>query len=627
MTENKITFKTLVVSYFFIIWLGILTNSTTASEPEISLLQETVFAEDDQFLDIDDAFSISTDLIDKEFIIRWKIADGYYLYKHRFSFAATGTELGEPNIPEGLKKKDEYFGEVEVYHKHIEITVPYDNTTSDVVLTLKYQGCAEAGLCYTPATRYLSYQRQSDGTLKLASGIETKIPGIASISSQPVVTKVVIPFNSQSESLASVLEKGNLFWTLMAFLGAGLLLTFTPCVLPMIPILSGIIAGQGKDITPAKAFRLSFIYVQAMAVTYAVLGVLIARAGSSLSGYLQSPLILSIVAGIFVVLALSMFGLFEVKLPSFITNRIQGVAEKQRGGTYLGVAVMGVISTLIVSPCTSAPLTAALLFIAKSGNQWMGGLSLYFLGLGMGIPLLIIGVSGGRLLPRAGSWMDSVKNLFGFIMLAMALYITSHLIPGPIYLFLWSVLLIIAASFFGAFSASANGMQLLRKSLAIVIFLIGVIYLLGAAMGNDRLLRPLGNLKLTSSAERVPSKLQFKRFISLSDLNTHLQQARQSNRPVMIDLFADWCVACYELEDFTFSDTKVQNYLAAKNVLLLQADVTSNTAIDIELMKNYNILGLPSILLYDSMGNERTDIRATGFEDAETFLKRLESVF
>jgi len=424
-----------------------------------------------------------------------------------------------------------------------------------------------------------------------------------------------------------VLAEGDIFWTLLAFLGAGLLLTFTPCVLPMIPILSGIIAGQGKGITPAKAFRLSFVYVQAMAITYAVLGVLVARAGSSLSGYLQSPIILTIVAGIFIILAMSMFGLFEVKLPAFIGNRIQGVSEKQRGGNYIGVAVMGVISTLIVSPCTSAPLTAALLFIAKSGNVWMGGLSLYFLGLGMGIPLLIIGVSEGRLIPKAGGWMDSVKLLFGFTMLGMALYITDHLIPGPVYLLLWSILLITASNFFGAFTAANSPGQILRKSIAIIVFLIGTIYMLGAAMGNERLLKPLENIQVSSSSKVANSDLKFVPFKSLDDLDAHLETAKQLGQPVMVDFFAEWCVACYEFEDYTFKNEKIKQLLATKSVLLLQADVTLNSAIDIQLMKHFNILGLPSILFFDAEGSELTKMRATGFEDAETFLKRLNSVF
>jgi thiol:disulfide interchange protein DsbD len=320
-----------------------------------------------------------------------------------------------------------------------------------------------------------------------------------------------------------------------------------------------------------------------------------------------------------------MFGFYEIKLPGLLEDKIQAVSAKQRGGNYLGVALMGVISTLIVSPCTSAPLTAALLFIAQSGNEWVGGLSLYFLGLGMGIPLLIIGVSEGRLLPSAGDWMDSVKMLFGFMMLAMALYITSHLIPGPLYLLLWAILLIVAANFFGAFSTSESPLQLLRKSVAIIVFLIGIIYLLGAAMGNNRLLKPLENMRIGSA--ELKATLEFKRFKSLDELNGHLLKAKQVGRPVMVDFFAEWCVACYEFEDFTFNDIKVQKKLSTENVLLLQADVTSNTEVDIELMNNFNILGLPSILFFDSKGVELVKMRVTGFEDAEAFLNRLNKIF
>jgi len=622
MIENNMVIRHLII-LLLLVFSG---NNALLSEPAKNALQESLFEEEDEFLAVDDAFIISSDVLADELIVRWKIAEGYYLYKHRFSFSAKGVELGEASIPDGLKKTDEYFGEVEVYYKHIEVTIPYVNPESEVMLTLNYQGCADAGLCYTPATRYLSYKKQADGTLFLASGVATKIPGVASQSNNVVIEQNgQLSAIEQQEPLASVLEQGNLFWTLMAFLGAGLLLTFTPCVLPMVPILSGIIAGQGKDITPAKAFRLSFVYVQSMAITYAVLGILVARAGSSLSGYLQSPLILSIVAVIFVVLAFSMFGFFELKLPAFLSNRVQGISEKQRGGNYLGVAVMGVISTLIVSPCTSAPLTAALLFIAKSGNEWMGGLSLYFLGMGMGIPLLLIGVSEGRLIPRAGGWMESVKLLFGFVMLAMALYITSHLMPGPLYLLLWAILLIVASNFFGAFKSADNAPHLLRRSIAILVFLIGVIYLVGAAMGNGRLLRPLENLQSKSS--ETSSALKFKPFSSLNELNVILQKAQKSGQPVMVDFFAEWCVACYEFEDYTFSDSNVQQLLIAKNVLLLQADVTSNSDVDIKLMQNYNILGLPSILFFDSTGNEIVNMRATGFEDAEGFIKRLEKVF
>jgi thiol:disulfide interchange protein DsbD len=603
----------------------------------ITFASETsLFETEDEFLNVDKAFILSSDLIDDEFIIKWQVADAYYLYKHRFSFSVTGADLSEPYIPDGLKKVDEYFGAVEVYYKHVEISIPYKNSADKVVLTLNYQGCADAGLCYTPQTRHLIFERQADGQLKQTSGFVSKIPGVLNTSS---IDSPKVDASNKESTVAQITDqvshqepaqdqtKENMLWTLLGFLGAGLLLTFTPCVLPMIPILSGIIAGQGSSITTAKAFRLSFVYVQSMAITYAILGILVARAGSSLSGYLQSPLILSIVAIIFVLLAFSMFGMFEIKLPAFIQNRIQGISEKQRGGNYFGVAMMGVISTLIVSPCTTAPLTAALLIIANSGDVWLGGWSLYFLGLGMGIPLLIIGVSQGRLIPRAGAWMDKVKNLFGFVMLGMALYITDHLIPGPLFLLLWASLLIIAASVFGAFSSTVSTSESVVKGFAVVLFLMGVIYLVGAAMGNDRLTRPLAGLMVGQSNSVKETKINFKHFSNLEELNEILAQAKQSGRPVMVDFFAEWCVACYEFEDYTFSDPQVVKLLESNNVLLLQADVTANSEDDLALMRALNIIGLPSILFYNIDGKELVKKRTTGFENAETFTKRLSEIY
>ncbi len=348
MIGNRVTMRQLTILGLLIILFGGLWAPGLAVASEEAFF----FEEEIEFLDVDDAFSIGTDVLDEQFIIRWTIADGYYLYKHRFGFTATGVDLAEPIIPEGLHKTDEYFGEVEVYYNHIEITVPYTNSDSVVSLSLSFQGCADAGLCYTPTTRHVSYEKQQDGTLRPVTGIEkTVTTDIASPALSPVQKeKDNEVYSDQTSSLSTVLAEENLIWTLITFLGAGLLLTFTPCVLPMVPILSGIIAGQGRDITPAKAFRLSFIYVQAMAITYAILGILVAKAGSSLSGYLQSPVIISIVALIFVLLALSMFGLYELTIPAFLTKQVQGVSEKQRGGNYLGVAFMGVISTLIVSP-------------------------------------------------------------------------------------------------------------------------------------------------------------------------------------------------------------------------------------------------------------------------------------
>ncbi len=621
MTENnkKIIHFVILSLLTFLLMSTWLTNSFASSQEEV------LFEEDTEFLQMDEAFIINADVLDDEIIVRWSIADDYYLYKHRFNFSAAEVALSDPFIPEGIHKTDEYFGEVEVYYKHIEITVPYKNPQSDVLLTVGYQGCADAGLCYTPTKRYLRFTKQDDGMLDFLPGIAKKKPSDSSSTNlQPVNQKREESLTSDSsDTLSTVLAEENIFWTLISFLGAGLLLTFTPCVLPMIPILSGIIAGQGESITPMKAFRLSFIYVQAMAITYALLGILVAQAGSSLSGYLQSPLILSIVAVLFVLLALSMFGLYEISIPEFIAKHLRGISEKQSGGNYLGVAVMGVISTLIVSPCTTAPLTAALLFIANSGDLLVGGLSLYFLGLGMGIPLLIIGVSEGRLIPRAGAWMESIRNLFGFIMLAMALYITDYLIPGPVYLMLWGLLFIAAALFFGVFTTVTSRSQLLKKIITVSVLCLGIVYLAGGLMGNGRLLRPLENVM--DMTEK--SALTFQRFKSLNELTSLLKKAREEKQPVMVDFFAEWCLACYEFEDYTFSDKRVQDFLAEKQVILLQADVTLNSKTDIELMENYKILGLPSILFFNADGFELEDKRTTGYESAEEFLLRLKTIF
>ena len=589
----------------------------TQENPIFASTAKDPFAPGEDFLDVDDAFILSVDALDNEIILRWELADGYYLYKHRFSFSADTTSLAEPYIPEGIQKTDEYFGDVEVYYHHVEITVEAQDATAPFELEINYQGCADAGLCYTPTTRYITIEPTTGG-LNIASELSELSASVEETGASKSET-----FVDQGAKLGALLDSGNLFWVLLSFVGAGLLLTFTPCVLPMIPILSSIIAGQGKDISTAKAFKLSFVYVQAMAITYAILGVLIARAGSSLSGYMQSPLIISIVAIIFILLALSMFGLYELKLPQALDSRLQALNQKQKGGQTLSVAIMGALSTLIVSPCTTAPLTAALLYIANTGSLMLGGMALYALGIGMGIPLLIVGVGGGKFIPKAGAWMVKVKMLFGFMMLAMALYISDFLIPGPLYLLLWGILLVTASVFLGAFSKAETQVQLLGKSMSLVVFLIGGIYLVGAAMGNDRLLRPLANLGGSSEHQG----LSFTSFKSKAELESLLTSAKQNNQPVMLDFFAEWCVACYEFEDYTFSDEKVQDYLSSKNVLLLQADVTANDKLDRELLESYKILGLPSILFFDSRGVELPELRATGFESADLFIRRLKAAF
>jgi len=582
-------------------------------------------AEQQEFLEVDQAFEISSDMVGGEVLVRWKIAPGYYLYRHRLAFQTEGANQGEAFIPDGKAKVDPYFGDVEVYYKHLEVSVPVQDLSDNIKLTFEYQGCADAGLCYTPEERMVEFAKGIDDTYAMVGAVQKPEKKRSKNKSSKTQKSTQENFKGERQLLSEILSEGDLIWIALAFFGAGLLLTFTPCVLPMVPILSSIIAGQGKDVTTAKAFKLSFVYVQSMAITYAVFGVLVAQAGSSLSGFLQSPMVLTVVAIIFIALALSMFGLYELQLPQSIQDKLQSANSKQKGGQYLSVALMGILSTLVVSPCTSAPLTAALLLIAQKGSVLTGGFSLYMLGIGMGLPLLAIGVSGGKWLPKAGTWMDSVKAFFGYMMLGLALYIVGHLLPGFVYLGLWAVLFFHAGYRFGAFRSAKGFVQTIRQVLSLLLIVFGLIYAFGALLGNSRLLNPLEGL--IGESHLSQQHLEFKQFSGNEQLQAELEKAKQQGKPVMIDFFADWCVACYEFEDFTFKDKRVQDYLSNTDVLLLQADVTENNAQDRALMTQYKVLGLPTILFIDAKGTELTNLRATGFEDAPVFLKRLQAAF
>jgi thiol:disulfide interchange protein DsbD len=605
-----------------IFWLLIITSFNSLNAAQNSLDKILAKADEQEFLKVDEAFKVSSDIFGDEVLIRWDAADGYYLYKHPLKFQANGATIDAIYIPAGLAKVDQYFGDVEVYYQYLEVSLTVAKQQPEFDIIFKYQGCADAGLCYTPETRKVSFSRQPDGSyLQQGDIIE------ASFSSPPgTQTQDTAPgFQGERQLLTNILSDGDFLWIALAFFGAGLLLTFTPCVLPMIPILSSIIAGQGKEVTTWKAFKLSFVYVQAMAVTYALFGILVAQAGGALSGYLQSPVVLGVVAVLFIVLAMSMFGLYELQLPRSIQDRLQSLNSKQSGGQYLSVIIMGVLATLVVSPCTSAPLTAALLLIAQKGDVATGGFSLYMLGMGMGLPLILLGIGGGKWLPKAGAWMDKVKAFFGYMLLALALYITSHLLPGFVYLGLFSLLLIHASYYFGAFKAATGTLGQLSRALSMAVFVVGLVYMTGAFLGNNRLSNPLDGLLGESRVSEA--HLEFEKFKTFDELQLILDEAKAAGKPVMLDFFAEWCVACYEFEDFTFKDKAVQAYLAEKGVILLQADVTANDASDRELMQEYQVLGLPTIMFFDDSGEELTDFRATGFEEADVFLKRLNAAF
>lgn len=596
------------------------TSGLQASEVSLSDVLKQAPAEQ-EFLDVDQAFVVSGDYLGEEIIIRWEIAPEYYLYRHQFEFEGQGVTIKEPYIPDGKDKEDPYFGRVQVYYKFLEVSVGIQDPDEEFLIRFEYQGCAEAGLCYPPTERMFRFIKTADGSYAAPDGVQ-EYEETTDSSAEPTAET---EFKGEREMLSDILSGGNMWLVALAFFGAGILLTFTPCVLPMIPILSSIIAGQSGQLTVWKSFKLAFVYVQSMAITYALFGILVAQAGGALSGFLQSPPVLIGVAILFILLALSMFGFYELQLPQKVQDKLQTVNQKQSGGQYVSVALMGVLATLVVSPCTSAPLTAALLVIAQNGDVVSGGFSLYMLGIGMGLPLLLLGAGGGKWLPKAGGWMDQVKAAFGYMMLALAIYITSHLLPGGLYLGLWAALLIHASYRFGAFRKAKGALQGLGQLVSLALFALGLVYLTGAFLGNNRLLNPLDGL--LSESTLSDQHLEFKKFNTLVELQSELIQAKKIGRPVMVDFFAEWCVACYEFEDFTFKDRRVQNFLDQKRVLLLQADVTDNSKAHRALMQHYQVLGLPTILLFDEKGKEQSRLRATGFEGAELFLQRLEAAF
>jgi thiol:disulfide interchange protein DsbD len=428
---------------------------------------------------------------------------------------------------------------------------------------------------------------------------------------------------SEQDSIAASLASGNIILTLLTFFGLGLLLAFTPCVFPMIPILSGIIIGQGEKITTGKAFSLSLAYVLAMAATYTVAGVLAGLFGANIQVWFQNPWVLGVFAGIFVLLSLSMFGFYELQMPNAIQSRLTEVSNKQKGGSLVGAAIMGLLSALIVGPCVTAPLVGALIYIGQTGDAVLGGAALFFLSLGMGAPLLVIGTSAGKLLPRAGAWMDATKAVFGVLLLGVAIWLIERVIPEAVTLVLAAALLIISAIYMGALEPireAASGWMRLWKGIGIIMLIWGAIMLFGAASGGSDLLQPLKGIHGSSAAmttEQAQNELHFRKVKSLADLEQAVDEARGNGQPVMFDFYADWCVSCKEMEKYTFTDPGVQK--ALEGVMLLQADVTANDAQDKELLANFGIIGPPAILFFDKKGVEKRNYRVVGYKPAEEF--------
>lgn len=562
------------------------------------------------------AFQLQLKPLDKQTVqAHFSIAPGHYLYRERiqFSLLSPGNiQLTDIQLPAGEIKEDANFGKQEVYHRDFQASLKLSAPTETLTLLASYQGCSEKGLCYAPIKN----------TLTVAFD-----PIASAAPSQPANPTSPTSLSNETDSSTQLLKSGQVWLAITGFFFAGLLLSMTPCVLPMIPILSSIIVGQhGSNNAAAKwhGFSLSLAYVLGMALSYALAGVAAGLTGNLISQALQNPWVLGSTAVLFVLLAGSMFGLYELKLPQRFEDQMLQTTNKIKGGRFIGVFAMGALSALIVSPCVAAPLAGALIYIGQTHDVLLGGLGLFALGLGMGVPLLLIGASAGSLLPKTGDWMNGVRHFFGLVMLAMAIWLISPLLTVPWQLGLWSILLIMTAVYHKALdrlAEHASHAARLSKGVAVILLLLGMALLIGALSGAKSMTQPLDGL-FNKSASNAASNhaLVFERVKSVAELEARL--ANSQGRPVMLDFYADWCVACKELEQFTFSDKKVQQLL--KDTVLLQADVTANSDADRALLKRFGLYGPPGIAFFNGRGQEMPSLKTVGFQNAERFSRTLQ---
>ena len=569
----------------------------------------------DELLEVDKAFRLSARALDAGTLeVRYDIANGYYMYRDKFRFALepAGVQAGTPQMPAGKVKKDEFFGDVETYRKQVVIRLPFEAAAGRDSVTLKAtsQGCADIGVCYPPNTQTLQVQLAA---MSVAPGAA---PGMS--IGTPVETAPAAQ-EDESSQLAGLLKNAGFWLILTTFFGAGILLALTPCVFPMYPILSGIIVGHGHDITKRRAFVLSMAYVLGMAVTYAAAGVAAGLSGSMLSAALQNVWVLGAFAFVFVVLSLSMFGFYELQLPAFLQSKLSEESGRVRGGSLHGVAAMGALSALIVGPCVAAPLAGALLYIAQTRDAVLGGAALFVMALGKGVPLVIVGVSTRSLLPHTGPWMESVKKFFGVLLLGLAIWLVSPVIPAWAHLLAWGALAIGSAMFLRAIDPlppHAHNWARFWKGVGMVLLLVGASLVIGALGGSRDPLQPFGFLR--GAAATQAEHVAFERVKTMAELDARLGSA---NRPVMLDFYADWCVSCKEMEKYTFSDARVAAKM--RQMILLQVDVTANTDEDKALLKRFSLFGPPGIIFFDRQGRERQGLRVVGYQPADDFLKAL----
>jgi thiol:disulfide interchange protein DsbD len=566
----------------------------------------------DRFLPVDEAFVLTvTPDGGEQILLDWRVAPGYYLYRHRVSVRTStpGFTLGDVSMPDGERKTDEFFGDVEVYYDSLGATVPVTRAAdaASLEISVSYQGCADAGLCYPPVTKTVAVEMPPPGTPARADA-----PGMV----------------AEQDRLATLIADGGLLVVMATFFGFGLLLAFTPCVLPMIPILSGIIAGQGAAATPRRSFLLSVVYVLGMALTYTIAGAAFAAAGQQAQAFFQQPWIIIAFAALFVVLALAMFGLFDLRIPAALETRLAAVSSRQKAGSLIGTAIMGALSALVVTACVAPPMVAALAVIGQTGDVLRGALALFAMAIGMGSPLLLIGVAGGRFLPHAGPWMSTVKTLFGVLFLAVAVWMLERILPGSLTLALWALLAVVGGYYFGGFGRHApvtDAWRLIARGAGLAVIVWGVIMLVGAAAGGHDPLQPLrgaalpgfGGGEATASADELP----FRKVATIAELDRELAAAKAAGQPAMLDFYADWCVSCREMEKYTFSVAAVQQDLAG--FVLLKADVTANNEADQALLRRFGVYGPPTTAFFGGHGRECRGFRLVGFVAADDFRDHL----
>lgn len=594
--------------------------------------------EEEEFLRVDQAFELTTEIADNgDLVARWVMPDGYYLYKHRFNFQAEdGGKLGAAQIPKGKVKVDEYFGEVEVYYHDVEIRVPVIAARDGLItLAVGYQGCADAGLCYPPKTKSFTLAVDSvfAGTLApgAASGGDLSGPSGGTLANTAGGPAPAVSSGSETEegALAARLASDSFLTSILLFLLAGIGLAFTPCVLPMVPILSSIIVGDSEQTTRARAFGLSVAYVLGMAITYASLGVVVGLSGASLNlqTAMQSPLVLSFFALVFVALSMSMFGFYELQLPQRWQNGLNALGEKTGGGKHLSVFVMGALSALVVSPCVSAPLAGALIYLSSTEDAVLGGAALLSLGLGMGVPLLLIGATGGHFLPKAGVWMNAVKAVFGVLLLGVAIWLLERVVPAGVTLLLWASLAIGCAVYLGALDSSPrSGWAQLWKAGGTLSLVYGVLLMIGAASGAQDPLRPLAALTIGGGAGGVAAQ-EHSNWIAVNsnrDIEAQLALASRDGVPVILDMYADWCIACKVMERNVFPDPQVAGQL--QQFRLLRADVTDNSAEHIAMLERYELFGPPSLVFFRPDRSEIVELRIQGEKNRDQFANHLDAV-